>query len=239
MTTFFISDLHLDESRPAITELFLHFLTEQASQAQALYILGDLFEAWIGDDEQTPLHLQISAALQQLTQKDVPVYYIHGNRDFLIGEQFLQASGCQLLTDPTVIDLYGNPTLLTHGDILCTSDSRYQRYRRFVQHPLSKKIFLALPLSIRQKIANYLRNKSKQYTTTAAEHIMDVTPATVIATMQQYQVKQLIHGHTHRPAIHTLHLNNQTAKRYVLGAWEESGNTLIANHNTPPKLNNF
>lgn len=220
MSTFFISDIHLDENRPEINRIFLDFLL--SSQADALYILGDLFDVWMGDDTATSFHQSIISALKAVSQKGIPVYLMPGNRDFLLGSIFAKASGCQLLPDPTVIDLYGQPTLLMHGDTLCTQDKRYLAFRRIVRNPYVQAIFLKLPLFIRQLVAQSLRQASQHYTAQAAAEIMDVTPALIPDIMQKYQVKQLIHGHTHRPAIQYM----GQIRRIVLGDWDHSGHLL-------------
>lgn len=217
----FISDLHLDPSRPAITELFLRFLHEQRDQAEALYILGDLFEAWIGDDAVGPDE-PVIAALQAFSAQ-VPTYFMHGNRDFLIGERFAELTGIALLADPTVIDLHGVPTLLMHGDSLCTRDEGYMRMRRLLRNPLSLFILHSLSLAKRQRIASKLRSTSKEETRMKASDIVDVTPDEVIKVMRRHKVRTLIHGHTHRPAVHSLHIDGQPAQRIVLGDWDHQG----------------
>jgi UDP-2,3-diacylglucosamine hydrolase len=224
VNTLFISDLHLEESRPEITELFLHFLREQASKADALYILGDFFEVWIGDDHDAPLHQRIIAVLRNLTDSGIPVYLMQGNRDFLLGEQFAKASGCRLLTEPCLIDLYGTRTLLMHGDTLCTEDIRYLKFRSFVRNPFFQKLFLSLPLRWRKKIAQYLRKASEQHTGQAAKNILDTTPAEVERVMEHHQATLLIHGHTHRPSIEFFSNNK---KRIVLSDWDKTGHVLI------------
>lgn len=228
--TLFISDLHLQEETPEITAIFLKFMETQATQAEALYILGDLFEAWVGDD-QSPFNLQIIQALKKLVGRGMPVYFVPGNRDFLIGERFAAKSGVTLLQDPTVIALYGRQILVSHGDSLCTLDLKHQAYRKKVYQPWVKKLFLLLPLWIRRKVAQSLRNKSRQYHLSLPTHIMDVTPEAVQSLLQQYQTPLLIHGHTHRPAIHP--------ERIVLGAWHETGNALRFNENGYYELINF
>jgi UDP-2,3-diacylglucosamine hydrolase len=214
--TLFISDLHLDESQPAIIELFFRFLKEEATQADALYILGDFFEVWIGDDEQTPLQKQVATALKTLaTQRSVKIYFMHGNRDFLLGKRFAKQAKIQLLNDPTVINLYGRKALLMHGDTLCTADEAYQAFRKKVRKKWLQKIFFCLPLSLRKKIANKMRQGSSQHTNNTAAYLMDVNQDEVKRVMKEEQIDFLIHGHTHRPAIHS----NQQTTRVVLGAW--------------------
>ncbi|SRR5690554_477285 len=230
MATWFIADLHLSPVRPDITALFQHFLTHQARNAEALYILGDLFDAWIGDDDTSDFASTIQTALRQLTQQGVPVYFMAGNRDFLIGPQFAQQTGVQLLTEPTIIDLYGTPTLLLHGDTLCTDDVGYQRFRKIIRNPSLQRCLLALPLSMRMWIAKRLRaaSKTQQPLTQQQLAIMDVNTDTVAETFMAHQVTQMIHGHTHRPAIHQhLLANGQTAERIVVGDWYTQGSMLV------------
>lgn len=229
MTTLFIADLHLSEQEPAITAGFLRFLAGEARRADALYILGDLFEAWIGDDDPQPLHAEIAAALKALSASGVHCYFIHGNRDFLLGRRFARASGMTLLPEEQVLDLYGRRVLIMHGDTLCTDDEGYQRFRKKVRNPLIQKIFLALPLRLRLKIAGKMRADSQQANQQKSLAIMDVNPQAVTAVMQRHQVRWLIHGHTHRPAIHTLALLGGDAHRAVLGAWHQEGSMVAVN----------
>ena len=218
--TLFIADLHLCQEEPAITAGFLHFLQREAPHCDALYILGDLFEAWIGDDDPNPLHQQIASALRALP---VPVCFIHGNRDFLIGRRFARASGMTLLPEEQVLTLYGHRLLIMHGDTLCTDDAGYLRFRAKVHNPWIQRLFLALPLWIRKRIAARMRADSKQANQHKSQTIMDVNQEAVAAAMLRQQVPLLIHGHTHRPAIHTLSLKGETAQRAVLGAWHSRG----------------
>lgn len=219
MTTLFISDLHLEESRPDITDAFLTFLREKAAGVEQLYILGDFFEAWIGDDERTPLQEQIAAALKQLSDSGTAIFLMHGNRDFLIGEDFCHRAGATLLDDPTVIDLYGTPTLLLHGDSLCTADVEYQKFRTNMRNPQMQKMMLARPLEDRQQMAKQLRALSMAKNQGKAEDIMDVTPEEVVKELEAHGVQLMIHGHTHRPAVHELKANGKPARRIVLGDW--------------------
>ncbi|WP_333609711.1 UDP-2,3-diacylglucosamine diphosphatase [Arsukibacterium sp.] len=220
--TLFIADLHLAADRPDITAAFIRFLREQAIAADALYILGDLFEVWIGDDNPEPLLQQIASELKQLSNS-VPLYFIHGNRDFLLKQRYARQAGMQLLPQQQVIDLYGTPSLIMHGDSLCTLDLAYQKFRRWWNQPWWQWLMLHLPLSARQRIAMKARQRSAMYkasyTNNATTQIMDVTPEEVPKVMAQYGVTKLIHGHTHRPAVHQLEVNNQPAERYVLGDW--------------------
>lgn len=220
--TLFISDLHLQENTPATVALFSQFIEEQTPNADALYILGDFFEAWIGDDDQTPFNRSIQQMLITLTKQGIPIFFMHGNRDFLIGNRFAQETGMTLLPDPSLINLYGKSVLLSHGDCLCTLDVKHQRYRRVVLQKWLQKLVLQLPLKTRQKIANYLRQNSQGNNATANSAIMDVTDKAVAALMQKYSASLLIHGHTHRPQIHTVDCVSPEARRIVLGAWHEN-----------------
>ena len=222
--TLFISDLHLSPSHPHITEYFFQLLKKEATHADALYILGDLFETYIGDDENTSLHQSVTSQLKKL---DVPIYFMHGNRDFLIGKKFINACGATLLEDPTVIDLYGKPTLLMHGDTLCTQDKKYLAFRRIVHNPFVQKLFLKLPLTFRQQLATSARSASNQHTQKATASILDVTPEEIPRIMQHYQVHQLIHGHTHQPSIHLFWLHQKLFTRIVLSDWDHKGHFLV------------
>ena len=224
--TLFISDLHLCAERPAVTELFLQFLQYQATQSKALYILGDLFEAWIGDDDTDAEHARIIAGLRQLTGQGVELFLMHGNRDFLIGSNFAQTTACRLLPDECVIDLYGEPTLLMHGDTLCTQDTEYQALRTQIRNTDWQQAFLAKPLSQRAALARQYRAESQEKTRQKADYIMDVDQHAVEATMRRHQVTRLIHGHTHRPAVHEFSMNGRPAQRIVLGDWYEQGSSL-------------
>ncbi|CAI8767598.1 UDP-2,3-diacylglucosamine diphosphatase [Kosakonia quasisacchari] len=223
MATLFIADLHLQTEEPAITAGFLRFLAGTAREADALYILGDLFEAWIGDDDPNPLHQQIAHALKAVVDSGVPCYFIHGNRDFLLGQRFAQASGMQLLPQEQVLNLYGRNVLIMHGDTLCTDDAGYQAFRAKVHQPWLQKLFLALPLFIRRRVAAKMRAGSKAANSSKSLSIMDVNQHAVVEAMEKHQVQWLIHGHTHRPAVHELTANNAPAFRAVLGAWHSEG----------------
>jgi len=221
--TLFIADLHLCQEEPAITAGFLHFLQREAPHCDALYILGDLFEAWIGDDDPNPLHQQVAEALRAVP---VPLYFIHGNRDFLIGQRFARASGMTLLPEERVLTLYGHRLLIMHGDTLCTDDVGYLKFRAKVHNPWIQRLFLALPLFIRKRIAERMRANSKQANQHKSLEIMDVNQQAVVEAMLRQQVPLLIHGHTHRPAIHDLSLNGERAQRAVLGAWHNRGSMI-------------
>ena len=224
--TLFISDLHLDNSRPHITRLFLDFLKTRASGSDALYILGDLFEAWVGDDDQSLINQSVCQGLSQCSASGTPVFVMHGNRDFLLGKQFAEQGNCTLLPDPSRIDLYGIPTLLMHGDQLCTDDHEYQAFRETVRNPQWQAMFLKRPLEERRAIAVEMRTASQEKTSGKAEAIMDVNQAAVIRVMTENQVPKLIHGHTHRPAVHELLVSGVPAQRLVLGDWYEQGSIL-------------
>ncbi|WP_166265648.1 UDP-2,3-diacylglucosamine diphosphatase [Marinobacter caseinilyticus] len=236
MTTLFISDLHLEESRPDITRAFMDFLSGKAQGAEHLYILGDFFEAWIGDDEHTPLQEQVAAALKALNDSGTAISLMHGNRDFLIGPDYCARFGATLLEDPTVIDLYGSPTLLMHGDSLCTADVEYQKFRTSMRNEQWQSMFLKRPLADRQLVARQLREISMAKNKGKEETIMDVTPAEVVKVMEEHGVQRLIHGHTHRPAIHDLTANGQPAHRVVLGDWGENVWWVEASAGQPPEL---
>ncbi|WP_313522813.1 UDP-2,3-diacylglucosamine diphosphatase [Stutzerimonas kunmingensis] len=216
-----ISDLHLEEERPDITRAFLHFLATRACQAEALYILGDFFEVWIGDDAMTPFQQSIADALRALSERGTRIYLMHGNRDFMLGKGFCRAAGCTLLGDPSVVELGGERVLLMHGDSLCTRDEGYMRLRRLLRNPLSLFILRNLPLSIRRKLARKLRNESRAQTRIKASDIIDVTPELIPRVLAEHGVRTLIHGHTHRPATHELEVDGRPARRIVLGDWDQ------------------
>ena len=226
MTTLFISDLHLYHQRPAVTEAFRQFLRQDAVQADSLYILGDLFEAWIGDDDPDPHNRSIVTSLKALTDSGTRCFFIPGNRDFLVGDRFAAESGVSILNDGTQIDLHNQPVLLVHGDTLCTDDKGYQRFRRFVHHPATRAAFLALPVAARRALAKRMRDQSMSTSSQKPEEIMDVNQAAVEQTMRDESVKILVHGHTHRPAAHLFKLAGNDAQRLVLGDWYSQGSIL-------------
>lgn len=221
MYTLFISDLHLHESRPQITRAFFHFLHTQAIDAESLYILGDFFDAWIGDDDDAELPQQVANELLALTRNGVTIYFMHGNRDFLLGDSYAKKSGMIIIPEGTVIDLYGTATLLVHGDALCTDDKDYQAFRAMVRSAQWQQQVLAQPLAARRALAAQLRDKSQSMNSLKAADIMDVTPAEVVKQMEEAKVQVMIHGHTHRPARHKLLANNRPAERIVLGDWHD------------------
>jgi UDP-2,3-diacylglucosamine hydrolase len=226
--TYFISDLHLSADRQDINNCLFHFLQTEAVHADALYILGDLFEVWIGDDNVTPFSESIAAALKSLSAT-VPIYFIHGNRDFAIRQAFADRAGMTILPEQYVIDLYGRRALLMHGDELCTRDVEYQKFRKKSRSWWWPRLMLLLPLKIRQKIANDGRETSKNNQKQLTAEIMDVTQSEVELAMQRHNVDLLIHGHTHRPNVHKFNVNNKPMKRIVLGDWYDQGSILIAN----------
>ncbi|OOG60414.1 UDP-2,3-diacylglucosamine diphosphatase [Rhodanobacter sp. C03] len=227
MATLFISDLHLDPARPQITTLFENYLaSDEVRHADALYILGDLVEVWLGDDDDAELPRRIADATRAVHDAGVPVYFMVGNRDFLLGETFARRAGMTLLDDGTVHDIQGHPTLLMHGDVLCTDDVAYQAVRRQVRTPQWQAQVLSMPLEARRALATQAREDSRKHTGSTMESIMDVNAAAVADTMRKAGVMRLIHGHTHRPAVHAFELDGQPAERIVLGDWYEHGSVL-------------
>jgi len=221
VSSLFISDLHLDEARPQIVDLYTRFLKQEARNAEALYILGDLFESWIGDDDDSVLAQQVAAATRALHDSGVPVFFMHGNRDFLLGADYAARAGMTLLTDPTIVELGGERVLLMHGDTLCTDDIDYQKFRTLVRNPEWQRQFLSKPLVERRAFAAQARGESRKQTAMKAAEIMDVNQAAVEAALREHGVRRMIHGHTHRPATHRFELEGQSAERIVLGDWYE------------------
>ncbi len=226
MARLFVSDLHLDAERPQATEQFLEFLSRHAAQAEALYILGDLFEAWIGDDDPEGEKARVCIALRELTSGGVPCFILHGNRDFLLSEGFCERTGSSLLPDPVVVELAGDRVLLTHGDALCVDDHAYQELRSAVRSREWQRRFLSLPVAVRAQLAERARAGSRAHTARAVPYIMDVNADAVAAAFRATQVRRIIHGHTHRPAVHELEVDGQPVQRIVLGAWYEQGSYL-------------
>lgn len=227
MSTLFISDLHLSEDRSDLVELFFKFLRNQAIHAEALYILGDFFEMWIGDDDQTPLHQTVAQALKDLSQRNCNIYFMQGNRDFLIGKRFTKSAGMKLLKEKTRINLYGQSTLLMHGDTLCTLDTTYLKFRKKVRNPIVQFFFLRKSLATRRSLAQQYRERSQLHIQQACPEIMDVTPTEIPKVMQKYHAELLIHGHTHRPGIELIKSNNHYLKRIVLSDWGKTGHVLV------------
>lgn len=219
MHTLFISDLHLSEQTPELNRTFRHFMTHDAPHADALYVLGDLFDFWIGDDDPSPFATEIKSLLRQLTQSGTRCYFIHGNRDFLLGQRFAKETGVELLAEETVVNLYGESILLLHGDTLCTQDEQYLAFRAKVHIPWLQKAFKCLPFALRKKITNRIQGKTKTNKSMKTLNIMDVTQSEVEAIMEKYHVNIMIHGHTHRPDIHTFTMRDQQKTRVVIGDW--------------------
>ena len=240
MTTLLISDLHLHAGSPDIARGFLRYLDEQARHADALYILGDFFEAWIGDDYHGEFESDIMTALRRLSDDGTRLYFMHGNRDFLIGEGFARATGATLLPDPSIVDLGGQRVMLMHGDSLCTRDEAYMKFRAMARDPQWQAQILAMPVEQRLELARNLRNQSGEANSNKAEDIMDVTPNEVVREMAAHGVRTLIHGHTHRPAVHELHVDGEPAQRIVLGDWQASqGWEVRISNNGQPTLQRF
>ncbi|VFP88084.1 UDP-2,3-diacylglucosamine diphosphatase [Candidatus Erwinia haradaeae] len=226
--TLFIADLHLCNEKPEITAGFLNFLYYEAKHADALYILGDLFEVWIGDDDPNPLHAQISHALRQLT---IPCNFIHGNRDLLLGKYFANSAGVNLIPEEKVLELYGQRILIMHGDTLCTRDIFYLYYRKIMKQRWIQNLFLSLPMCTRQSIALKIRTISTKTNAHKDLEILDVNPQRVIDLMSNYDTRVLIHGHTHQPAVHEFTINGSSFQRLVLGDWGKNGSVITVSTN--------
>ncbi len=226
MATLFISDLHLDEARPHIVDLYTALLAGEARGADALYILGDLFESWVGDDDDSVLAIRVAEATRALRDCGVPVYFMHGNRDFLLGEDYAARAGMTRLADPHLIEVNGEQVLLLHGDTLCTDDAEYQKFRQLVRDPQWQRTFLARPLSERRVFATQARGESRKHTAQARPENMDVNADAVAAALRAHGVRRMIHGHTHRPATHRFDLDGRMAERIVLGDWYEQDSVL-------------
>ena len=224
--TLFLSDLHIESDKGPIMDSLMRILQNDAQGADAIYFLGDVFEAWIGDDDDCPAADKMAAVLKALSEKGTGIYFMHGNRDFLLGNEFASRCGGKLIPDPTVVDLYGQRVVLLHGDSLCTRDSAYMQFRQQVRDPAWQQAFLARPLLERMMVAQQLRQQSQEANSNKASDIMDVTHEEVIKSLIKHDVNLMIHGHTHRPGIHTIRLpqevNGSTeAHRIVLGAWDQ------------------
>ncbi len=226
MTAWFASDLHLDPSTPDIAGRFLRFLAGPVRGARLLFLLGDLFEAWIGDDDPEPVHRDVIAAIAAAAAAGTRVFVMRGNRDFMIGERFCAEAGATLLDDPAVLALGGERVLLTHGDGLCVDDRAYQRLRALVRDPGIRAAFARLPIQARRRLATEARAGSREHLANAASYITDVNPAAVEAVLADAGVPLLIHGHTHRPGVHRFRSGGQDRARVVLGAWHDEANVV-------------
>ena len=226
MTTVFLSDIHISDEHPEISDHFRRFLLDEKLEANSIYILGDLFEYWLGDDDPNPSYQKIKLLLKKLSDKGKSVFIIHGNRDFLIGESFAEETGCHILHDPHVIDLYGKKVLISHGDIFCTDDKEYQLFRNQTRDPAWKESILSKSLSFREEFAKQARLESSKYTSSKKNEIMDVNKDEILKMYEKYNVEIIIHGHTHRPAIHDIFYNGRDCQRIVLGDWYEQGSIL-------------
>jgi UDP-2,3-diacylglucosamine hydrolase len=239
MGKLFISDLHLDAQEEHLTQLFLAFMASLDPDVEELYILGDLFEAWIGDDDISPYHSLIAGALKRCVDKGVRLFIMPGNRDFLLGETFMATCGGTLLAEPCLIDLYGVTTLLVHGDSLCTLDTRHQQFRRLTRNRAAHYLFTRLPLKLRRSVANWLRSSSNRGLKRLAPEKMDVVLPEALMLMKQYAAQVLIHGHTHKPSIEYLDIEGQKLCRIVLSDWGKEGNKLVCRTNGERRLINF
>lgn len=236
MTTLFISDLHLDASRPHITDLFVDFVRNEAVHARALYILGDLFEAWIGDDNDDETANQVADALAHLHARGVPCFFIHGNRDFLLGDAYARRARMTLLPDPSVVEIEGERVLLMHGDTLCTDDAPYQAFRAQSHTPAWQRAFLGKAIVERRAFAQKARAESQRYTRSIPDAITDVNLEAVLRSFRSHGARRFIHGHTHRPAVHSFEFDGMPAERIVLGDWYEQGNVLRVNGDAITRL---
>lgn len=223
MPVLFISDLHLQPQRPQITRAFFNLLESRASRADALYILGDFFDVWVGDDESTPLQQEVAQKLRQLTDSGTPVWFMPGNRDFLLGDDYCKQAGIRRLPDPSRVEIYTTPVLLMHGDSLCTDDKGYQRYRRFIRSSFIRRLQRVVSLQTRQKIGRLIRGKSSKDNQYKSRQLLDINSAAAKAAMEQANVSVLVHGHTHRPGRQSLQLASGGAERIVLGDWDQHG----------------
>jgi len=226
MTILFISDLHLELDQPAIGEQFLDFLGDEALEAETLYILGDLFDVWLGDDDPNPYNADMKGALRNLVDADIPVRFMHGNRDFMIGQAFADETGVSLLGDPEIVYLYGRKVLLCHGDSLCTDDSHYQQIRTMTRNPDWQAMMLTKSIEERIAFAVEARQESIARGESISDEIMDVNQGAVEAAMREHGVDMMLHGHTHRPAVHEFQLDDKPATRIVLGDWYEQGSVV-------------
>lgn len=226
MSIYFISDLHLNENQPEITEKFSGFLQQLPEETDALYILGDLFEVWVGDDEKTAFQGEIAGIIKTAAMR-FPIYFMPGNRDFAVGKEYCQQSGMQYLKDPTVVTIQDIPTLLLHGDSLCTQDRTHQMFRCIIRARITIAFLLALPLQWRKNLGSFLRNKSQQRNQRISMELMDIQFDSLKALMQKLNVRQVIYGHTHRPSIFYFDIHQQIKKVFVLSDWHQQGQALM------------
>ncbi len=229
MTTLFVSDVHLSRERPDIVERFVAFIDHETRAADALYILGDLFDLWLGDDDDREPHPQVVGALRRRCESGLPIHVIHGNHDFLLGSRFERESGCRLLAEPARVEVPDTLVIALHGDVLCTRDEDYQAFRRQARDPRRQAEFLRLPLPARLEHAARLRHDSREATRLKTSEIMDVTPEAVEHMLLDTGTRCMIHGHTHRPAVHVIECAGERATRIVLGDWYEQGSVLVWN----------
>ena len=233
MASLFISDLHLEADRPDIADQFLRFLETEALNADALYILGDLFEVWVGDDDPNEHYAWIKQGLRKLTRKDVPVFFMHGNRDFMIGEEFARETGIEILADPHVIDIHGERVLLSHGDAYCTDDIEYQAVRTMTRDPQWQAMMVVKPLEERLAFAEQARAASLAHGEKLSETIVDVNDMAIESAFRDASVNLMLHGHTHRPNVHQLEIDGKPAQRIVLGDWYDHGSVVRWDENGP------
>ena len=227
MHSIFISDLHLSPERPHINQVFFDFAARIAARAESVYILGDLFDYWVGDDNLAdPFNASVADALKRLSGKGVALNFMHGNRDVLVGQAFAARCGARVLPDPTLIDLHGTRTLLMHGDTLCTDDVKYQRFRSFARSSVYQRLFLFLPLAVRRRLMGRMRAGSEKHKQGTSPEIMDVAPATVESVLREHGYPRMIHGHTHRPARHLHTVDGHPCERWVLNDWYQRGGYL-------------
>jgi UDP-2,3-diacylglucosamine hydrolase len=227
MPVLFAADVHLSAERPERVQAFLEFLATAATRAEALYLLGDVFDLWLGDDDLDSPNGEVVAALAALTRAGVPVYALHGNHDFLLGPGFTRAAGCRLLPDPAVVTLYGEGVLASHGDFLCTDDTEYLAWRAYSRSPPAQQAFLGQPLAARQAQAAVIREKSHARSRLKPQEILDVNPGAVADALRAHGVRRLVHGHTHRPGVYPVALDGESGERVVLGDWYESDSVLV------------